>query len=317
MPQYKVLVLNADGFSAAAILRCLVLSRFDVCVTASESNRLPRCRAHSRIALPDAAEKAFASVLENILYEQGIDLILLGDPTRLCDIAAALAGASRPLKQRIVLHPLDFVQCFTDRYDTANWLSEHNLTQYAIPTSLSREYREVERMFRTPFYVRHRYAPNRRSGVMVQDQGCFQDEAQSLGEDMVTQKRISSDDMLFSALVFGSGDGVFCNGMCIRRARSDRCETVLSNPDIRKATLLVTGVAKPIGPAEFLFRLQYGVPHLLQLNPCITPSAFAYAKLGFNIVDMCIEYYIFKQRPHKVPVSVGQAPLSGNEWIAV
>ena len=60
---------------------------------------------------------------------------------------------------------------------------------------------------------------------------------------------------------------------------------------------------KPIGPANFQFRLDKGSVKLLEINPRISSATSIRASLGYNESVMSINYFLNDQIPTKMDKS--------------
>lgn len=316
MPQFRILVTGADTSAGRNIISCLALSRFDTYIIAAGTYHLPDCTADQTIRLPAVGTIAFVPLLIQAVDLYRIDLILPGDPAQHKDFSRHTAD-NPYLADRVVLGSSLDAETFLDRYATIKWLRNNSLDKYTIPTGVDMDFDACKRLFKTPFFAKHRSAHSNVKSTEIHTAADFWRAHEQLGENLLAQRKVGSNDKIYSVLVFGTGNGSFVNAMCVCLEGWDDCEVVTSKPGLQYAALILTEAIQPKGPMEFVFRLFHGLPQLLRVNPYISPSAPAFAAFGFNIIDMCIESFVLERRPKTVSIRPGRAKRHQHSWVTV
>lgn len=117
----------------------------------------------------------------------------------------------------------------------------------------------------------------------------------------LVQRIIGTPDDEFTVGTFGFGDGGYIGPLIFRRlltraGNTGEAETV-SHPIIADAVAEIIQHYKPVGPTNLQFRVERDKAYLLEINPRFSSSCSMRTAFNFNEAEMCIDFYLDKQRP--------------------
>jgi carbamoyl-phosphate synthase large subunit len=81
----------------------------------------------------------------------------------------------------------------------------------------------------------------------------------------------------------------------------------VAEPSIRSETLHLTEIFRPAGPTNYQFRVENGIPYLLEINPRISSSTSLRTSFGYNEAAMSIDFFVLGKRPAPPIVKSGRA----------
>ena len=84
---------------------------------------------------------------------------------------------------------------------------------------------------------------------------------------------------------------------------------------MKEAVKALTAAAKPVGPCNYQFRMEDGIPKLLEINPRVSSSTSIRTKFGYNESAMCIGYYLEKRLPVQPEIRNGRAMRYITDWV--
>ncbi len=128
----------------------------------------------------------------------------------------------------------------------------------------------------------------------------------------IFQKKIDSG-IEYTISVFGLGNGKYCNPVCLNRklgtdGATHKAEVFEFSPFEYQIGAIVERV-KPVGPTNFQF-IESNFDDsvlLLEVNPRISASTSIRTGFGVNEAEMCIEFFLERQKPFPARVRKGKA----------
>jgi carbamoyl-phosphate synthase large subunit len=123
--------------------------------------------------------------------------------------------------------------------------------------------------------------------------------------------RRSSVDEEYTVGLFGLGDGTGLEPLIFRRRLSSAGNTlaasVVAEPSIRSETVRLTEIFRPVGPTNYQFRMENGIPYLLEINPRISSSTSLRTSFGYNEAAMSIDFFLLGKKPAAPTIRPGRA----------
>lgn len=262
-------------------------------------------------AKPNCEESSpdYLSFWEETIHREKIDLVLPGlevDVFFLNDNRQSLSATGATLG----LNRSELIELARDKWLLGLELPKAGLA--CISTILSQTWDNcVGNLGSPPFLLKPRQGNGSRGIVRLNDETDLRYWANKSDGNFMIQKIIGNDDDEYTVGTFGFGDGSSTPPIIFRRRLSPAGNTqyaeVVEEPTIRQATQKLSMYFKPIGPTNYQFRLESGVPYLLEINPRLSSSSSLRAGFGYNEAGMALEYYLDGVRPTMPKITKGRA----------
>jgi len=180
-----------------------------------------------------------------------------------------------------------------------------------IPTLLNPTWQEALAAFGLPFLLKPRYGNGSRGIVRINEAGEFGYWTARTNDDFMAQRIIGIETEEYTVGAFGFGDGDSLNPIIFRRKLSNAGNTqyaeVVEDESIQKAVRALSAYFKPVGPTNYQFRKEDGIPYLLEINPRLSSSTSLRAGFGYNESEMALDFYLNGIRPVQAKIQRGYA----------
>jgi carbamoyl-phosphate synthase large subunit len=155
--------------------------------------------------------------------------------------------------------------------------------------------------------------------VRVDSAQTFSRHQEAIGQVLMVQPIVGSDDEEYTISAFGDGGGGFYASMTLKRKLSkdgftDKAEVVVSGEFIGPISDLCK-IYRPIGPTNFQFRKCADGIKLLEINPRISSSTSIRAAFGYNESAMAVSYFLEHKTPIQPEIRRGRAARYTDEHI--
>lgn len=211
---------------------------------------------------------------------------------------------------KVLLNSSSLIEICQDKWLFYQELNQLN-SQYVIASSLSQDYTELTEKFGSKLLLKPRRGFASKGVVVVKDRPSFDLHKSQIGEQLLVQPYVGSDEEEYTCAVFGDGQGNVLAQMQLQRTLSKEGYTqsaeVVDIPELTKALEVLTLSLKPIGPTNYQFRLHDQVPKLLEINPRISSSTSIRAKFGYNEAHMALQFFLLQQTVSQPVVKQGKA----------
>lgn len=246
---------------------------------------------------------------QEILKREKVDLVLPGLEVDLFFLKAqrqALSATGAILG----LNKSELIELARDKWLLGLELPKAGLA--TIPTILGQDWDEcVDKLGSPPFLLKPRQGNGSRGIVRLSDENDLRYWANKSDGNFMIQKIIGIDDEEYTVGAFGFGDGNSLPPIIFRRRLSPAGNTqyaeVVEDITIEQATQKLSMYFKPIGPTNYQFRKENGVPYLLEINPRLSSSSSLRAGFGYNEAEMALDFYLDGIRPEIPKVTKGRA----------
>jgi carbamoyl-phosphate synthase large subunit len=162
-----------------------------------------------------------------------------------------------------------------------------------------------------PFLLKPRRGYASKGIVRVDSNETFALHSDGLGNHLIAQKIVGSNDREFTVSVFGDGIGGYHAISSLQRKLAPDGSTahaVSRDPkDIAGVVERLCAHFKPLGPTNLQFREVDGGWKLLEINPRISSSTSIRAAFGYNEAAMCLDYFLLGIPPTQPPLRLGRA----------
>lgn len=251
---------------------------------------------------------AYLDFWVDLLRRESVDIVMPGleiDVSYLNDHRDALA----PLAA-LALNRAQLITLALDKLAFGLELQRLNLP--AIPTIESRDWQTcVSAVGPAPLILKPRFGNGSRGIVRVNNEDDFNYWLRRSDGPLLVQRVIGRDEEEYTAGGFGFGDGTSLPAIVFRRRLSAVGNTqyaeVVESADLHAVMERLVEAFKPLGPTNYQFRVEDGVPYLLEINPRFSSSNSLRTAFGYNEAAMALDFYLEQRRPEMPVITYGKA----------
>lgn len=187
----------------------------------------------------------------------------------------------------------------------------NNLSLFAIPTTIANNFENIKSEYGLPFLLKPRCSYGSKGIVRINTENDFLAYKSEIGEKLMVQPIIGSEDEEFSTSAFCDGKGAYFALCTLKRKLAkdgftEKAE-VFESSQIHEAILVLCKEFKPYGPTNFQFRIHKGGLKLLEINPRISSATSIRAAFGYNESVMSMEFYLENKNPVQPLIRKGRA----------
>lgn len=195
------------------------------------------------------------------------------------------------------------------------WAMHEELRQLGdtsrIPSYLAGDYSSLVAQLGLPFILKPRRSYASKGLVRIKCQSDFTEQASRLGDHLMAQPIIGSDDEEFTVGIFGDGQGHACASITMQRRLAQDGSTakawIRKHESIDEVVLRLCAHFKPVGPTNLQFRRDGSDWKLLEINPRISSSSSIRTAFGYNEALMSVEFFLNGKLPAQPVIREGFA----------
>ncbi|MFH0020741.1 ATP-grasp domain-containing protein [Pseudomonas fluorescens] len=258
---------------------------------------------------PYTNSERYMQWLNEVIEKHNVDLVIPGieqDAQRLSVERGILSG----LSCKFALNNPDLVELTRDKWAMHQALLARNDAS-RIPSYLTGDFDTLRELLSTPFILKPRRGYASKGLVRVESESDFAMHQAELGEDLMAQPLVGSDDDEFTIGVFGDGTGAVCASISLQRHLSREGATakarVVRDESLDAVVARLCRHFKPVGPTNLQLRRDDGEWKLLEINPRVSSTSSIRNAFGYNEAAMCVNYYLNGQRPSQPEIKNGFA----------
>lgn len=259
---------------------------------------------------PLTSSPGYAEWLMQTLDQHRVDMLIPGieqDVHWLSDHRELLKG----LNCRVVLNNANLINLSRDKWAMHQELEASN-DESRIPSSLKGTFDSLSSSFGLPFLLKPRRSYASKGLVWVETREDFERNATHLGELLMAQPIVGSNDQEFTVAVFGDGEGGVCASIIFQRCLAADGSTakawVRNDEGLNQVVARLCKHFKPIGPTNLQFRRdEYECWKLLEINPRVSSTSSMRTAFGYNEAAMCIQLYLEHRMPTQPVIRNGFA----------
>lgn len=305
----RIFVSGASGVVGYGILKSLESSDYKLYSSSIYPESIANYLSQEFALAPATNEENYSLWLNSFLRSNQIDLAFAG-----IDIDMHYWSENRALFDnnncKVVLNNKDIINLCQDKWLFYKRLEQTNCAKYLISTTIESNYKTLIDQLGEVLIVKPRKGFGSKGVNLVKSEKEFR--AVSFDpKKLIVQPRVGNDQEEYTIAAFGDGLGSYFNMFSMKRKLATGGYTeeaqVVQNDVFEEAVSIFCDELKPIGPTNFQFRLENGIPKLLEINPRLSSSSSIRAKFGYNEAEMCVDFFLKEKSPRLGNVKKGKA----------
>jgi carbamoyl-phosphate synthase large subunit len=248
---------------------------------------------------PLTASPNYLDWLQGVVEKHGVDLLIPGieqDVHRFSDDRDKLNG----FNCTVALNTARLIELSRDK-----WAMHQELVAIGdasrIPSYLAGDYDTLVSLLGLPFILKPRRGYASKGLIRVRRQEDFEAHARSLGEHVMAQPIVGTDNEEYTVGVFGDGRGNICASITLQRRLAPDGST--GKAWVRQLKSLDETVARlcahflPVGPTNLQFRREDENWRLLEINPRVSSTTSIRSAFGYNEAAMSVDFFLKGKLP--------------------
>jgi len=321
LPPYTVVVTGVGALIGQGIAKALKQSGRPVRIVGVDRNPksagIRLCDKFYCKPECDESEEKYRDFWLGVLRAERVDLVLPG-----IEIDVFYFDSHRPLFEKeqvaLCLNSASVIEISKDKWVLGERLQRLGLDR--IPGRIDGDWDQCMRALgRPPWIMKPRRGNGSRGIVRIVDEVDFTYWKRKTGENFMVQKIIGSDDEEYTIGSFGLGDGFAVEPIVMRRRLSGAGNTqfaeVVQDSALVEMTARLNGLFRPLGPTNYQFRKEHGVPYLLEINPRFSSTASIRAAFGYNEASMAVDFFLRRKTPDHPTIRCGWAARYTEDFI--
>jgi carbamoyl-phosphate synthase large subunit len=295
-----VLVTGVGAIIGYGILRALRETDSGIRLIGSDiyPDAVGQAWADHFVVAPYTADSHYPEWLEKTLVENNVDLVIPGIEQDLYFFSDN-RGIFEKLSVAVVLNNQTLINLTRDK-----WLMHEELASIdsstRIDSYLQGDFTFLSNTLGLPFIVKPRKSYASKGLVRIKNEADFNNLPIKMGNGMIAQPMIGTDDEEYTVGIFGDGQGNISAGITLQRRLAADGSTakawVREIPELNAVVASLCAHFKPIGPTNLQFRKHTEGWKLLEINPRISSSTSLRTAFGYNESQMCINFYLHHQK---------------------
>ena len=320
-PAYTVVITGVGALIGQGIIKALKHSSHSVRIVGVDRN--PNsvgkhlCDAFYRKPVCDESEVLYRDFWLDLVRTERVDLVLPG-----IEIDMFYLDSHRPFFEKehavFCLNSVSLITISKDKWVLGQKLQSLGLN--CIPSMIDGDWEQcIAALGPPPLLMKPRQGNGSRGIVRISDAQDLAYWKRKTGENFMVQKIIGSDDEEYTIGSFGFGDGTAVKPIVFRRRLSAAGNTqfaeIVQDKGLEEMTARLNGLFSPLGPTNYQFRKEQGVPYLLEINPRFSSTASIRAAFGYNEASMAIDFFLERRRPSCTIIQRGWASRYTEDYI--
>lgn len=314
-----ILVSGASGIVGYGVLRSLRKANPDyklIGTTIYDDSVAPAFCDIFELA-PKTGDTSYIDWLLKIIEKHHVDMII---PNIEIDMFAWNEAREELAKTGVyvLLNNKDLITLCSDKWKFYERLKQVD-SKLAIDTRNEGTFETLQSDFGLPFLLKPRRGYGSKGIVYVKSEKDFNDHREELGEILMAQPIVGTNDQEYSVSAFFDKSSQMLAYMSLRRKLSSEGFTekaVVAEPkNVKQAITELADLFQPIGPTNFQFRVHDGQLKLLEINPRISSATSIRTAFGYNESAMSVEYFLNNKAPVQPDIKHGSAVRYAEDYI--
>lgn len=302
MQKINILVTGVGAIIGYGIIKCLKKCKYDVNIIGIDiyDDAIGREWCDNFIQGKLANDPLFIQFIIDIIQKNKIDLVIPGIEQDLDMFINNFKILKDNTNAEFVLNNIDMFEIWNDKLKTYLFMEKNNIRNIPSIIETNINYEKVLERFGVPFILKKRRSYSSKGVIRIYDKDDYIYWKNKFDNHCIFQKLVGRKEDEFTTSIFGYGDGSFNNLIILKRELSGEGATakaeVVNDEAIEDYIAQLCKICKPLGPTNIQLIKDGSKICLLEVNPRISSSTSIREKFGLNEAEMCIEYYILKQK---------------------
>lgn len=320
--KYNILVTGVGAIIGYGIIHSLRASRYDCNIIGMDiyPDAVGQAWCDTFLQAIPAASPDYVHFLLDVMEKYDIDLVMFGTEQEIDRLSAAREALGAQYG-KLVLNRPEIIELSDDKWATFEMLQKNNIP--AIPSVIEGDYASIARKLGEPFLLKPRRSYACKGMAVIHDEAEFNYHRDRLSrEQFMVQKLVGDNDHEYTVATFGFGDGsclekpiVFARKLSQEGATAKAKSVEI--PELEEQIRTLCRILKPVGPTNFQFRKEKDQYLLLEINPRISSSTSLRQAFGYNEAEMCITWFVNKERPAQPEIRKGEGRRYIADWVKV
>lgn len=258
---------------------------------------------------PFTASPHYLDWLRETVDKHNVDLLIPGieqDLYRLSDERSRLED----FNCKVVLNTEKLIELSRDK-----WAMHQELLALEDPARISSylagDYASLAAQLGLPFMLKPRRSYASKGLVRVTCEKDFDAHADRIGDHLMAQPIVGSDDEEYTVAVFGDGKGGASASITLRRRLAQDGSTakawVRKEQSMDEVVSRLCAHFKPVGPTNLQFRRDGDSWKLLEINPRVSSTSSIRSAFGYNEAEMSMAFFLEGKSPAQPKLQGGFA----------
>lgn len=180
-----------------------------------------------------------------------------------------------------------------------------------IPSFETGGFDELSRLLGVPFIVKPKRGSASKGVVRVDSAEAFAPLVSDLGNRLIAQPFVGTDDEEYTVSIFGDGQGNSLASIALQRRLGAEGSTakasVRNGLNLEQVLQPLITHFKPVGPTNLQLRRDGSSWKLLEINPRISSSTSIRTAFGYNESIMALDFFLYGESVHQPEIRSGSA----------
>jgi carbamoyl-phosphate synthase large subunit len=274
------------------------------------------------VVAPYTSDPCYSDWLSNQISRYNVDLVVPAIEQDV-DFLSDNRRLFSTIECKVVLNAEHLIEIARDK-----WAMDRELLSIAEPSRIHSldqgVYEAICLELGSPFLLKPRRGYASKGIVRVSDEATFEVHAASLGNELIAQEIVGSNDHEYTVSVFGDGGGDILALSTLRRrlaadGSTSKAVSVLPGdaPGLEETVIRLVEHFRPEGPTNLQFRQTDEGWKLLEINPRISSSTSIRTAFGYNEASMSYDYYLNGVLPAQPQIKPGSAERYIEEVVVI
>lgn len=247
------------------------------------------------IRAPMTSDENYMEWLYDVVCKHKVDLVIPGIEQDVHKLAEEISNIEK-YPCVFAINNISLIELTKDKLFMHDKLLELN-DPSRILSLTSGSFEKLSTILGLPFILKPRRGYASKGLVRIQNYEDFAIYESKLGNELIAQPIIGTDDEEYTVGAFGDGLGGISTSITLKRKLAKDGSTasaIITNS--KELDLVVQRLCKyfnPIGPTNLQFRKDDNNWKLLEINPRVSSTTSIRSAFGFNEAAMCIDFYLY------------------------
>lgn len=307
MKKINILVTGVGGNIGQGVIKALKRSNLDSRIIGVDCNPLSAgfFASDERYIVPSVKDPGMTDELIRIIKKEKIDYVIVASDQEVEVYIDIKDRIEKETSARIIMSSKDVIRITTDKYLTAEFLRENGFPYIeSVLYSDKKGLSDFLKKHPFPLLIKPKIGYGSKNVFIVNNE----EELHVFGkriQDAMIQTIAGEEDSEYTAAVVYFKDGPVFEHIIFRRelhgGTTYRAE-VVEDEEMTRQVRRIVECLDPFGPCNVQFRYVDGKVVVFEVNPRFSGTTSLRSLIGFNDVEMTLNYIVFNKCPEKTDV---------------